>query len=235
MNTAVVDLSEDAPEPSRRRPGRPRGRARVNPAFDRRRFELLQAAARTFNAKGFHQATLADVADELGVTKPAIYYYARSKDELLFACGKLALDSLSEVLDSSNADLAGRDRLDHFFRRYGEIICEDFGRCLVLTEPRDFAPKSRSRIVAGRRRLNRAVRAMIVAGIADGSIRPCDDRALAMALFDAFNGLARWFDRKGPMSLKTIVDRYLSFFAVGVDGRQRTDDGAKAAGRIHVA
>lgn len=215
-SSAARSVAEPHSEP-RRPVGRPRGKVRLNPKFDERRLEVLLAAARTFNAKGFHQATLDDVAEELGVTKPAIYYYARSKDELLFACGGIALDALGKAIDETrDVGLSGLDRLKHFFRTYGEIICEDFGRCLATSEPRDLAPKSRRETIASRRRLNHAVRAMIVDGIKDGSIRKCDDRVVAMALFDAFNGLARWFDRNGPMPLKTIIANYLSTFLSGI-------------------
>ena len=105
---------------------------------------MLRAAARTINRLGYHVATLDDVADELGVTKPALYYYAKSKDELLFACGQLALQELSVALDKSiEPGLSGLERLCRFFQLYAAVICEDFGRCLVFTQPRDLVTKSR--------------------------------------------------------------------------------------------
>jgi AcrR family transcriptional regulator len=196
--------------------GRPKQKSQTL-KYDQRRQEVLLAAARTFNRLGFHIATLDDVAEELGVTKPAIYYYASSKDELLFACGQMALDAFGGALDTTlSKDLTGRERLVKFFRLYAEIICEEFGRCLVLTEPRDLAPESRRKNVAGRRELNLAVREIIRDGIKDGSLRPCDDRALAIAMFDAFNGIGRWFNAKGASSLDAILDQYVSIFLDGV-------------------
>tara|TARA_R110002124_G_scaffold54589_1_gene155193 strand:+ start:620 stop:1225 length:606 start_codon:yes stop_codon:yes gene_type:complete len=185
--------------------------------YDQRRQEVLRAAARTFNRMGFHIATLDDVADELGVTKPAIYYYAKSKDELLFACGQMALEALNAALDVSvPTGRNGRERLEDFFRIYAATICEDFGRCLVLTEPRDLAPKSRKENVAGRRNLNHAIRQIIRDGIKDGSVRRCDERVLSIALFDAFNGVGRWHNPQGTSSLKTVVDQYMAIFLTGI-------------------
>lgn len=197
--------------------GRPKAKSENSAKYEQRKLEVLRAAARTFNRLGFHIATLDDVAEELGVTKPALYYYAKSKDEILFACGQLALDALQGALETSGAEeLSGLDRLTRFFRLYAEIICQDFGRCLVLTEPRDFAAKSRKANVSGRRALNLAVREMIKDGMKDGSIRPVDERVLAIAMFDAFNGLGRWYNEAGPAPLPTIVDQYLSVFASGI-------------------
>lgn len=198
--------------------GRPKAKAETSAKYEQRRLEVFRAAARTFNRLGFHIATLDDVAEELGVTKPALYYYAKSKDELLFACGQMALDALDGALDKSKEpDLTSLERLCRFFRLYAEIICEDFGRCLVLTEPRDLATRSRKANVSGRRALNLAVREIIKDGIKNDSIRRCDERALAIALFDAFNGLGRWYDEKGPVPLSTIVEQYLTIFLKGIE------------------
>ncbi|HWF00105.1 MAG TPA: TetR/AcrR family transcriptional regulator [Caulobacteraceae bacterium] len=191
--------------------------AKARPRYEQRRLEVLRAAATTFNRKGFHVATLDDVAEDLGVTKPALYYYARSKDELLAACGELAIASLQTALDSAEA--AGRSaasRLSGFFTLYAQVICGDFGRCLVLTEPRDLAPESRVVNLAGRRSLNLAVRQMIDDGVAAGEFGACDVRAVAIALFDAFNGLAKWFDPKGSTKLESLVEQYLALFLHGL-------------------
>lgn len=195
----------------------PRRKSEANPKYDQRRLEVLHAAARTFNRLGYHVATLDDIAEELGVTKPALYYYVKSKEELLFACGQLALQELSTALDRiANPDATSLDRLTRFFRTYAEMICKDFGRCLAATEPRDLVSKSHRANAAGRRSMNLAVRDMIKEGIKDGSIVPCDDRAVSIALFDAFNGLSRWVDPNGPMSVSKIADQYIAMFTRGI-------------------
>lgn len=196
---------------------RTKPKAESSGKYEQRQLEVFRAAARTFNRLGFHIATLDDVAEDLGVTKPALYYYARSKDELLAACAQMALDVLEAALErETEAKLNGLQRLRDFFQRYAEVITEDFGRCLVLTEPRDLAPKSRKANVEGRRSLNHAVRAIIKDGIKDGSIAGCDERVLATMLFDAFNGLARWYNPKGPTPLAGIVEQYFGILLKGV-------------------
>ena len=55
--------------------------AAVKPAP--RRGELLDAAISLFYEKGYAHTTLQDIADRMGFTKAAIYYYAKNKEELL--------------------------------------------------------------------------------------------------------------------------------------------------------
>ena len=46
--------------------------------------QILAAAAKIFNERGYHSTSVADVAQELGVSNPFIYYYLKNKDDILF-------------------------------------------------------------------------------------------------------------------------------------------------------
>lgn len=49
-----------------------------------RRAHIAQAAARVFRAKGFHNATIRDVAVEAGLSQGSLYNYVRTKDDILY-------------------------------------------------------------------------------------------------------------------------------------------------------
>ena len=65
--------------------------------FENRLEEVLRVAARLFSEQGFRQATLEDVAAALNVTRPALYHYSRSKDELAAKCLDIAIAEISEA------------------------------------------------------------------------------------------------------------------------------------------
>ncbi|HYA62046.1 MAG TPA: TetR/AcrR family transcriptional regulator, partial [Candidatus Sulfotelmatobacter sp.] len=46
--------------------------------------EVLQSAANIFFTKGFHATSIEDVARDVGMLKGSLYYYIKSKDDLLF-------------------------------------------------------------------------------------------------------------------------------------------------------
>ena len=49
-----------------------------------RRAHIAQCAARVFRTKGFHNATIRDVAVEAGLSQGSLYNYVRSKDDILY-------------------------------------------------------------------------------------------------------------------------------------------------------
>lgn len=61
-------------------------RASEESRFEQQRDRMLRAAADCFNQKGYSGTSLKDVANRLGLTDPALYYYVRSKEELVYLC-----------------------------------------------------------------------------------------------------------------------------------------------------
>jgi AcrR family transcriptional regulator len=79
-----------------------RGRGRPPKTDDAStRDRLLDAAADTFADKGFEATTVADIATSVGVTPAAIYNHFGSKEELLYAAGRRALDELVTTMSAT--------------------------------------------------------------------------------------------------------------------------------------
>lgn len=62
---------------------------------------ILKAAANVFAERGYHQATMDDVARSIGVSKGAIYLYFRSKEELFDELSRTGLELFENTLQSS--------------------------------------------------------------------------------------------------------------------------------------
>src|SRR5882724_13115388 len=66
-------------------------------SYEVKRRMALETAARAFNERGFYKTSLDDIAAELNVTKAALYYYFRSKDEILYECHSAAIQSITDT------------------------------------------------------------------------------------------------------------------------------------------
>jgi hypothetical protein len=62
------------------------------------------------------------------------------------------------------------------------------------------------------------MRALIEAGVADGSIRPCDARMTAFALAGALNWMGHWYRDNATLKPHDIAERFIDFFNRGLRG-----------------
>lgn len=184
--------------------------------FDNRREEVLRAAAKLFSREGFRQATLEDVANALNVTRPALYHYARNKDELAEQCAERAHEEIVEAVSAARSHPVGREQVAAFFQCYAEITCADFGRFFVLVNDREFGRELQRRSRVLRREIQDSVREMIEQGIADRSLRRVDSGDLARALFSAFNGIPLWYRAGGERSPRRIAQDFMAMFLNGL-------------------
>ena len=66
--------------------------------LERRRRQILEAAARCFARKGFHETSLQDIFRESRLSAGAVYRYFKSKDELVQAIGTEIFNRFSSAL-----------------------------------------------------------------------------------------------------------------------------------------
>lgn len=74
---------------------------------ERRSREILQAAKKVILDKNFSGATMDDIAAEAGITKPTIYQYFSTKDELFVNMVEPLIESLATKLELIRADIQG--------------------------------------------------------------------------------------------------------------------------------
>lgn len=96
---------------------------------------IVVAASRQFERKGFHDASIADIAADVGITGPALYRHFRNKNELLVAAIELEIDQLemayggdgelSRVLDSAAQALLRPGRASTVWQRGGVFLDDD--------------------------------------------------------------------------------------------------------------
>jgi AcrR family transcriptional regulator len=82
------------------RTGDSRPRSRRLPRSVRER-QILDAAVETFAARGFHLASMDEISGSAGISKPMIYTYLGSKDELFVACIRRESDRLIEAFGAA--------------------------------------------------------------------------------------------------------------------------------------
>ena len=185
-----------------------------------KRLAVLRAAVRMFNERGYHATLLEDVAASLGISKPTIYHYLGNKEQVLLECISIGLGQfLDAVGDALQAPGTGLERLRHFLRRYAEINMDDFGRCVIRTGVEALSPAGAASLRQRKRRIDEALRGLIEAAMADGSIAPTDPKILAFTLAGALNWPARWHVPGGELSAEAIAAQMVDILTAGLAPR----------------
>jgi AcrR family transcriptional regulator len=185
-----------------------------------KRDALLHAAVRIFNDRGFHAASLDDVAASLGVTKPVVYHYLGNKDQVLFECVRIGLDQLRDAaVQMRQSPGTGLERLKGFLKRYAEIILGDFGTCVIRTGDELLSAASRQRFRSLKADIDGALRSLVKDAVADGSIAAVDVRLAAFTLAGALNWSARWYRSEGPSSPSDIAAAMVEILCAGLAPR----------------
>lgn len=191
--------------------------------YEAKRRALLREAASAFTRKGFHAASLDDIAQKLGVTKAALYHYFPSKHALLRECFARAMEVCFLGLEQAQrTGENGREKLLLTLRFYLKEMIDELSCCVVLTEENALLPEDHATLLQDRDRFEHALRELIREGIADGSIVPCDPKLAVFTLLGAINWVPKWFKHSGPwsaelvsQSLTDLLDRMLSAAPVG--------------------
>jgi len=188
---------------------------------EQKREAVLLAAVRMFNDRGFHAASLDDVAASLGVSKPTIYHYLGNKDQVLLECVTRGVEQMRAAAEEAHGlSGTGLDRLRSFLRRYSQITMGDFGRCVIRTSDEALSAESGARFRAVKRDIDTAMRSLLRAGIEDGSIAPLDVKLTAFTVAGALNWPARWHRADGDCSPEALSAQMVDILTQGLAPRE---------------
>jgi AcrR family transcriptional regulator len=188
-----------------------------------KRDAVIRAAAREFNRKGYHNTSLDDIAARLEVTKPTVYYYVSSKEQLLFECFVAGVEQIRAAFrEVRQLALPARERLNAVLRHYGEAVASEFGWCMVRAEDQDLSPAMSRHIKSLKSEIDHGIRRLIREGMQDGSIQPCDPKMTAFALAGALNWIAHWYREDQSMTGAQIATAFVTIFEGGLRPRAGT-------------
>jgi AcrR family transcriptional regulator len=158
--------------------------------------ELLDKATSLFATKGFESTSLQDIADAVGVSRPAIYHYVSNKEDLL----AMLVEQVSQALAQVLADLAGRgdlsptEKLRILTRLLVEQRAAHPDQFRILDRSENVLPSpAREQHTQARRDILAKLVVIIDEGVACGEFRSVDTRTAALSILGMCNWVAWWF------------------------------------------
>lgn len=182
------------------------------------REDILDAAAQVIRQKGFHGASMSDIAEAVSLRKASLYHHVSSKQEILLALLERALEMLTEqIAGISSQSIPADEKLRLMIRTYLSALAENSDLSSVLLfEHRSLDKKSHARHIPHRDAFEGLWRDVVNEG-ARAKIFSCADAGMAVrALMGVMNWTLTWFSPEGGKSIEVIADEYADLFFHGL-------------------
>ena len=185
--------------------------------FELQKDRMLRAAAHCFNHKGYSGSSLKDVANILGLTDAALYYYVRNKEQLVYLCYMRTLELGADAMQRARADgRSGLQQVRLYIRNHVEFIVGERGPIAIMSEIPSLKPEHRDEVLEQSRQHSSSFEEILQTGIEDGSIRNCDVRMTGNAIIGAINWIPKWYHGDAAMA-ERIVEEFPQVLSVGLE------------------
>ncbi|MQA13223.1 MAG: TetR family transcriptional regulator [Pseudonocardiaceae bacterium] len=174
---------------------------------------LTAAARETFAERGYHGASIRDIAKRAGLSLSALYYWHSSKQDLLAA---LIEDSINDYFQTCDAALraAGPDPTDRLTAIVRATVDYRVRRRIesniAAREARNLEPPHAERLDHLRHAATAQWDTIVDDGVTQrifGCQHPIDARRAIQA---ACNAIAQWYDPTGDVGPVELADRYVT-------------------------
>lgn len=189
---------------------------RRNRKYEKRLDSILRAASTVMAADGFEGASMRKVAAEAKIGLSGIYYYFKSKDEMLFA---LQADTFSRLVDSLRERLSGLDspsnRLKAIIDNHLQFFLKHMNDLKVCSYEIDsLAGPYFDDVLEIRQRYFRLVRDVIAENIPPNS--GIDPNLASLYLFGSLNWIFMWYDAERNSDIAELSDQLLKIYMKGI-------------------
>src|SRR5262245_36593317 len=182
------------------------------------REDILEAAAQVFRQKGFHGASMNDIADATSLKKASLYHHVSSKQEILLEILDRALQLLLEQISSiTTQNIPADKKLRLMIGAYLQILVDNIDLATVLLfEHRALERRQHARHVPNRDKFEALWRDVLAEGV-NTKLFTCSDVALAArALLGLMNWTITWYRPDGEKSIEQIADDYSTILLNGL-------------------
>ncbi len=186
--------------------------------------DILKAAALIFQEKGYHAASMQDIAEAVSLKKGSLYHHVNSKQDILLALLDEALFMILERLETiAIQDLSPSQKLRQVMRAYLSFLTESRSlSSVLLLEYRSLEPVYKDLHIPRRDQVEQIWREIIKEGISQGEFIQSEPGLTTKALLGVLNWTITWYQEDGLLSSDEIADQFADLFIQGMLVREQS-------------
>jgi AcrR family transcriptional regulator len=179
--------------------------------------EILAAAARLFAERGYRAVTIDDIGSSLDYTKSVVYYYFKSKNEILWQIFVRIYDSYFEGITAIRArNLLPAEAMALIIRKHALNVMEKREwTAIYFREENELTDQQRREIAKKKRQYDAMIEEVYEAGMESGVFRRMPKHIAVSGLLGMCNWLYVWYKEQGAFSAEEIADCCAGLLANG--------------------
>jgi len=183
--------------------------------FATKRRAVIRSAGQAFRRRGYHNTSMTEIAKTLGLSKAALYYYVKNKEEVLFECHLMAYDAMDEILKKK--PLENKSALDYLQTLYIDFVglLTQSGVSL-LTDVDSLNGDNKASVLVRRNKIERKIIHLVKKGQKEGSVRQGQARLIVFFFMGALNWLNAWYDASGQIAGEEIARHFGTQMRAGI-------------------
>ena len=185
------------------------------------RADIIAAATRVFSRRGYHAASMAEVAAEVGIQKPSLYHHVRKKEDLLFAIHEQLIDELTtETLAVVSTSMTPSEKLHAVLHANMRFIANRRDAVTVFLQERHVVTGDRwAELVVKRDFYEHLVNGIISEGIDGGAFVDLPPQIAARGVLAMANWCYTWFNPAGELGADEVADVFARIALQGLEVR----------------
>lgn len=180
--------------------------------------EILDSAAKFFYTKGYHATSIEDVARDVGMLKGSLYYYIKSKEDLLYELllgvmqqGHGSVDKALEGVEGPVARLETgiEQHIDHIIRNQVRVG-------LFLHEFDSLSGRRKQRVQEVMKDYQKIFTTIVKQGQSAGVFVSGEPDLLVNAMLGMCNWIYRWYHPDDSPKLETVKKTFIALIMGGI-------------------
>jgi AcrR family transcriptional regulator len=194
---------------------------RLEPAtrhYDEKLQQILKAAAKIFAAKGFHRTSVRDIARATKMSLAGLYYYFRTKEELLYLIQERCFVTLLQRWErATTVEMDARTRIRVFAENHLSFFCHNMQEMKVMAhEDESLTGEFQDKILVLKRRYVKVVMDLVEKLQEQEGAKGVDLRVATFALFGMMNWIYTWYQPKRDLPFPQLIDQMLRIYFFGM-------------------
>lgn len=175
--------------------------------------QIILSAIKIMNRKGYNGATMEEIAAELLMTKGALYYYFKNKEDLIYQCHELVLTNAIEELQAHlDESVSYETRLRNMIKTHiAYAIKEKETFNMILKPDETFSSEQLKPILLKRQKYAHQFDTVIKEGMKAKEFTITELKIARMILLGSMNWIQQWYQPDGKFNVEELQNVYADY------------------------